>query len=68
MYFELKMYGHAMTETLPYEIFDWVYLHSVNIRIIKEDDECGYILEVDLVYPRNSYVKLIKTCLYALIL
>lgn len=56
MYFDLNnMYGNGMTEPLPFGQFEWVDPYSVNIDNLKEDDEFGYILEVDLIYPKELH-------------
>ena len=59
MYFDVtNLYGHSMSQMLPYSNFEW--LSDNEILNIKEDiglmflnDYIGYILEVDLIYPIN---------------
>ena len=51
-----NLYGYAMSEPLPLRGFQWVEqeeLESLDILSIPEDGSVGYILEVDLEYPKN---------------
>ena len=53
-----KLYGHAMSEYLPYGGFKWVKVNneSVNRVLSKSDNSLhGYFLEVDLNYPENLH-------------
>ncbi|KAK9878806.1 hypothetical protein WA026_003644 [Henosepilachna vigintioctopunctata] len=55
MYFDVNnQYGWAMSQYLPYGSFQWT---NINIDILQiPDDSCeGYILEVDLEYPRELH-------------
>ncbi|XP_044594088.1 probable DNA polymerase [Cotesia glomerata] len=58
MYYDVNnLYGAAMCSSLPYGSFEWVEDHefadvnTVNKFINSNDNEVGYILEVDLDYP-----------------
>lgn len=56
MYYDLNnMYAKALSGALPFGNFGWVDPYSINIENIKDDDEFGYILEVDLSYPRKLF-------------
>ena len=49
-----NLYGHAQSELLPYNNFEWVdqnELQKINWMSLNTDDAIGYILEVDLTYP-----------------
>jgi hypothetical protein len=57
MYFDINnLYGTAMAARLPYGHFQWVDdIYSENILNCEDDSEYGYILEVDLHYPRKLF-------------
>ena len=49
-----NLYGHAMSQYLPYANFKWVKnIDKIEQKLmqIKKDSSTGYILEVDLEYP-----------------
>ena len=65
-YFDANnLYGWAMSQKLPVDVFQWVEdIPSLNkkfkkfIRFIKKYDEEsdeGYILETDIEYPKNLH-------------
>ena len=54
------LYGHAMSQYLPYGGFKWVKTsnETVNRILNKRDDSLrGYFWEVDLDYPENLHEK-----------
>ena len=54
-----NLYGFAMIQPLPVDGFDWVKnLSKIDEDFIKnydEDSDKGYILEVDVKYPKNLH-------------
>ncbi|VDI38828.1 Hypothetical predicted protein [Mytilus galloprovincialis] len=53
-----NLYGWAMSQALPVEGFRWLNdseIENLNIGDIADDSENGYILEVDLEYPRGLH-------------
>ena len=54
-----NLYGWAMSEPLPVNGFDWVEdLSKIDENFIKnydKDNDKGYILEVDVEYPKNLH-------------
>ena len=53
-----NLYGHAMSQSLPYANFKWVKnINEVEQKLmeIKSNSSIGYILEVDLEYPKNLH-------------
>ena len=54
-----NLYGGAMSEPLPVDGFDWVeYLSKIDEDFIKKYDQNsskGYILKVDVEYPKNLH-------------
>ena len=55
----INLYGGAMSEPLPVDGFDWVEdLSKIDEHFIKNYDknnDKGYILEVDVEYPKNLH-------------
>ena len=53
-----NLYGHAMSQYLPYGGFKWVKNTDelVNKILNKKDSLHGYFLEVDLDYPQNLHI------------
>ena len=53
-----NLYGHAMSQYLPYSNFKWVKnIDKIEQKLmqIKKDSSTGYILEVDLEYPQELH-------------
>ena len=53
-----SLYGHAMSQYLPYANFKWVKnINEIEQKLmkIKSNSSTGYVLEVDLEYPKNLY-------------
>ena len=57
MYYDVNnLYGWAMTESLPYGDFKWVKnVDRPNFFQVSDDNEFGFILEVDLAYPEHLH-------------
>ncbi|EZA56769.1 hypothetical protein X777_03234 [Ooceraea biroi] len=57
MYFDVNnLYGWAMCQPLPYANFRWVdNISNFNVNAVTPDSPKGYILEVDLEYPRHLH-------------
>ena len=54
----INLYGLAMCKKLPYGDFKWYYGRMDEKRVLKycdDDDDIGYILEVDLDYPKELH-------------
>ncbi|XP_066902574.1 uncharacterized protein [Halyomorpha halys] len=51
-----NLYGQSMSMYLPYGGFEWVQNpESINISDLKDDDEIGYIFEIDISYPQQLH-------------
>ena len=53
-----NLYGHAMSQYLPYANFKWVKdINKIEQKLmnIKSNSSTGYILEVDLEYPKKLH-------------
>ena len=51
-----NLYGWSMSEYLPYEKFEWLKnIDEFNVITINEKSDIGYILEVDLEYPKKFH-------------
>ena len=51
-----NLYGWSMSEYLPYEKFEWLEnIDGFNVMTINEKSDIGYILEVDLEYPKELH-------------
>ena len=49
-----KLYGFAMSQSLPVDSFAWLSedeFDEVDISNVSDDNDIGYVLEVDLEYP-----------------
>ena len=59
LYFDMNnLYGHAMSQYLPYANFKWVKnINEIEQKLmkIKSNSSTGYVLEVDLEYPSLHY-------------
>ncbi|XP_011883678.1 PREDICTED: uncharacterized protein LOC105570839, partial [Vollenhovia emeryi] len=59
MYYDVNnLYGWAMRESLPYAQFQWIddtNAESLDVMAVTADSDIGYILEVDLSYPRELH-------------
>ena len=59
LYFDMNnLYGHAMSQYLPYANFKWVKdINKIKQKLmnIKSNSSTGYILEVDLEYPQELH-------------
>jgi hypothetical protein len=57
MYYDANnLYGWAMSQTLPYGDFRWLSREEIaqlDVMSIDENSEVGYVLEVDIEYPRD---------------
>ena len=50
--------GWAMSQYLPYDNFEWMSeeeINEVNFDLVSEDSKIGYVLEVDLEYPKDLH-------------
>ena len=52
-----NLYGLAMCKKLPYKNFKWHYTKIDEKKVMKynDDDDIGFILEVDLEYPKELH-------------
>jgi hypothetical protein len=50
-----NLYALAMSEKLPYKNFKWVDVDKFNMNQIQDDSNIGYLLEVDLEYPKELH-------------
>ena len=52
-----NLYGLAMCKKLPYKNFEWHYTKIIENKILNytDNDDIGYILEVDLEYPEEIH-------------
>ena len=59
VYYDVNnLYGHSMSESLPYGEFEWVKnLKNTDFFFVGENSDYGYILEVDLDYPQSLHNK-----------
>ncbi|XP_024885115.1 uncharacterized protein LOC112463153 [Temnothorax curvispinosus] len=57
MYYDVNnLYGWAMSESLPYANFQWLDdPDNFDATTVSTDSDVGYILEVDLEYPRDLH-------------
>lgn len=55
-----NLYGHSMSQPLPQGEFKWLTqeeIENINFLDIDDDDEYGYVLEVDIDYPEELHNK-----------
>ena len=52
-----NLYGLAMSKLLPYADFNWCDIDIEQILNYDENSETGYLLEVDLEYPKELHDK-----------
>ncbi|KAK5647058.1 hypothetical protein RI129_005522 [Pyrocoelia pectoralis] len=53
-----NLYGKSMTEYLPHSGFRWlneIEIQNFNVFDIGDEDDLGYVLEVDLHYPQHLH-------------
>ena len=51
-----NLYGWSMSEYLPYENFEWLEnIDELDVMSINEKSDIGYILEIDLKYPKELH-------------
>ena len=50
-----NLYGWGMSQYLPYAGFEWIDPENFKLSDVKEDSLTGYILEVDLEYPKHLH-------------
>ncbi|XP_071638427.1 uncharacterized protein [Temnothorax longispinosus] len=57
MYYDVNnLYGWAMCQSLPYANFQWLDdPENFDVTTVPTDSDVGYILEVDLEYPRDLH-------------
>ncbi|XP_060855571.1 uncharacterized protein LOC132933276 [Metopolophium dirhodum] len=51
----VNLYGKSMLTELPFKDFEWVDDLDIDVTKISEDSEVGYILEVDIEYPKHLH-------------
>ena len=50
-----NLYGWAMSQPLPTGGFRWVDIHPDEISELAKLEDCGYILDVDVAYPKELH-------------
>ena len=53
-----NLYGAAMLEYLPYDEFEWLSddeIYGINFNCVSAESDAGYILKVDLKYPKELH-------------
>ena len=60
MYFDANnLYGWAMSQKMPYQNLHWITdeatLQAFDVLSIEDEADVGYILEVDLLYPKQLH-------------
>ena len=51
----VNLYGKSMLTELPFKGFEWVDDLNIDVTKIADDSEVGYILKVDVDYPKNLH-------------
>ncbi|XP_050066244.1 uncharacterized protein LOC126555359 [Aphis gossypii] len=51
----VNLYGKSMLSALPHKNFEWFNDLTIDITQIEDDAEYGYILEVDVIYPKQLH-------------
>ncbi|XP_022182827.1 uncharacterized protein LOC111042507 [Myzus persicae] len=51
----VNLYGKSMLTELPFKDFKWVDDLNIDVTKIADDSEVGYILEVDIEYPKHLH-------------
>ncbi|KAL4107217.1 hypothetical protein QTP88_017600 [Uroleucon formosanum] len=51
----VNLYGNSMLTELPFKYFEWVDDLNIDITKIADDSKVGYILEVDIEYPKHLH-------------
>lgn len=51
----VNLYGKSMLSALPHKNFEWFNDLSIDITQIDDDAPYGYILEVDVIYPKQLH-------------
>ncbi|XP_060855588.1 uncharacterized protein LOC132933299 [Metopolophium dirhodum] len=51
----VNLYGKSMLTELPFKDFEWVDNLDIDVTKIPDDSEVGYILEVDIEYPKHLH-------------
>ncbi|XP_050059716.1 uncharacterized protein LOC126551002 [Aphis gossypii] len=51
----VNLYGKSMLTELPFKDFEWVDDFNIDVTKIADDSEVGYILQVDVDYPKNLH-------------
>ena len=58
-----NLYGWAMSEYLPYERFKWLKnFDGFDVMSVGKESKIGFILEVDLEYPKMTYITQLLSC------
>ncbi|XP_060861776.1 uncharacterized protein LOC132938774 [Metopolophium dirhodum] len=51
----VNLYGKSMLTELPFKDFEWVDDLNIDVTKIADDSEVGYILDVDIEYPKHLH-------------
>lgn len=51
----VNLYGKSMLTELPFKDFEWVDNLDIDVTKIADDSKVGYILEVDIEYPKHLH-------------
>ncbi|KAE9523737.1 hypothetical protein AGLY_015878 [Aphis glycines] len=51
----VNLYGKSMLTELPFKDFEWIDDLNIDVTKIADDSEVGYILEVDVDYPKHLH-------------